>query len=482
MKKVAALIVALAILVAGLPPLLGMLAQGRITQLAEAVSANRIFQVDVSEYERGWLRSRAVLDIGVHDSYLSVLERALHGDGDQSALAAELRNVPDQLSLEVSHGPVLPRGGIGIAGVAARMDPSTDGLDDLLAATMEMQGPVEAEVRIGFGSESSYRLTIPPMAYSSPTATLAATALTGEGTYDSARQRHNGQVRMDSLEFRADAGGLSVENFIFSMDMTRSTDGIWPGSSVMSLDRLAIDTPFNEPTIVVENIAARGQSEVSEAGALLHNSSEMRADSLSSAVNSNEFVMTDIRFDSDFRNLEVDAVNAYRDWAFDIAGETGPTAFLLELQPVIYGLLTAEPEFDIGPFGFDWNDGALQASIRLRIDNEMLPAEPMFSLVDTALWTRLVAVEAELDVDSNVAEWIAMQAMAREGGTPTSVHAEVPTDILQAQARGMLVTLVARGMLEETESGYRFRGSLENGVVEVNGQVVPIGAAAPGVF
>lgn len=481
MKKVAAVIAVIAILAAGLPALLGMLAQNRITRLADAASASRLVRVDVTGYERGWLRSRAVLSMAIHDSYMSIVERALGGDANRTAPPVELRNIPDRVELDIYHGPLLPRGGIGIADVVARMDPATEGLDELLAATMEMQGPVEAAARIGIGRESSYRWTIPPIVYSSPAANYAASGLTGEGTYDYARQHHTGHVRMDSLEFSTDVAGIGVENFTFSMDVARNTNGIWPGSSLMSLDHLSIDIPLNGSTIEVESIVARGQSEVGEAGHLFHNSSEMTAETLTAAVNGNEHIMADLRFDAAARNLDVDALYAYRDWAFDIAGEIDPMAFLVVLEPVIHGALAAEPEFDIGPFGFNWNDDTLQASIQLRIDNEMLPAEPMFSLVDTALWTRLVAVDVELDADRDVAEWIALQAMSRQGALGGS-PADLPDDILQAQARGTLVALVAQGMLEETESGYRFRGSYDNGVVEVNGRVVPIGAAAQGLF
>ena len=459
-----------------------MLAQERIERIAETTSAGRIFQFDIIEVERGWLRSRAVLSMGIHDDYMAVLEQVFSKDTNRTALAVELPDVAGRFNLDISHGPLLPQGGFGVAEVVARMYPNTEGLDDLLDATMEMQGPLEAALRIGIGNETPYRWTFPPMAFSSPAAAVSASRLGGEGIYDSARQRLTGQMRMDDMEFSTDAVGLNVENLTFSMDVAESGGGIWPGSSVMSLDRLAIELPLNESTIVVERIEAHGRSEVGADGELFHNSSEMSADSLSNATSGNAHVMTDIRFDSAFRNLDVASLNAYRDWAFDLAGETDPLALFVGLHPIIYTALAAEPEFDVGPLGLNWNDGALQASIELRIDNEMLPAEPVFSLLDTALWSRLVAVEAEVDIDRNIAEWIAMHAMARQGGRPAEAFAEIPEDIMQAQSRGTLIALVAQGMLEETGSGYRFRGSYNNGVVEVNGRVVPLGAAAPSIF
>lgn len=483
MKKVVAAIAALAILAAGLPALLGILAQDRIFELAEAASAERLVQVDITGYERGWRRSRATLSISVHDSYRSLLEAAAPWSANQTAQTAEQDSILDlglALNLAVAHGPLLPRGGIGLAEAVVQMDPQTGASGELLA-NVDIQGIGEAAVRIGIGNESSYRWTIPPVAYSGPTATFAASGLTGEGTYDSARQLLSSQGRMDRLEFSTPNVELGAGSLAFSFDSARSISGVWPGTSHLTLGNLSVGSPTNGTTIVVEGIEAHGNGVVNEAGDLLSNTAETTAESLSATVDGSHHIITEIRFDQALRNLDVDALNAYRDMAPELAGENDPTAFFGGLQPVVYGALNAEPELELGPLGFNWNGSTLQTRILLRIDNEMLPAEPMFSLADTSLWTRLVAVEAELDADRDVAEWIAIQAMSRQGALGGS-PADVSDDILQAQARGTLVTLVVQGMLEETGSGYRFRGSYENGVVEVNGTVIPIGAAAQALF
>ena len=484
MKKAIALAIVLVIVAAGMPVLLGIQTQGRITELAVTASSNPVLRFEVAEYERGWRRSRATISVALQDNYRSILERAFVRDPNQPARSTELEDILDReinLNMDVTHGPLLPRGGIGLADVATRVDPANEGLEDVLD-TLVMQGRAEFAARIGFGSESSVRWTIPPVSFSSAAASLATSGLTGDGTIDMARQYLASQSRMDSLQLTNSAMELRVEDFAMSTEAIGSFDVIRPGTSVISIGHLAVETPRNDSTIMVESLEAQGKSGVNDAGELLHGLSEITVDSLSGSVNGNEHVLTDVRFDYSHRNLDMAAMNAYMDWIFEISGETDPTAILAGVQPIVYSVLTEEPEFEIGPIGFNWNDGMLEARVLLSIDNEMLPAEQLFALVDTALWTRLVAVEAELDVDRNVAEWIATQIMSRQGGPPTEVPAEIPADILQAQARGTLVSLVAQGMLEETESGYRFRGTYENGVVEVNGRVIPIGPGAQGVF
>ena len=484
MKKAAVLVIVLAVVAAGLPALLGALAQGRINELTVAASDNPIVRVSVDGYERGWRRSRALLSVGLQETYRSILQRSVARDAEQQPQSAEFADILERdigLILDVAHGPLMPRGGIGLADLTLRTDPTTEGLDELLAA---LQMPVlgEVEVRIGFGSESSVRWAVPPVAFSGPGTTLVTSELTGEGTYDAASQRQTGQGRMDRLELTTAAAGLTVENLAISADVVGGISDIRPGSSIVSVERLAVDIPRNDSTIAVENLEASGQSEVSDGGELLHSISALTADLVSGFVNGREQVVTDFRFDATVSNLDLAAVNAYQDWAFEVAGGIDPSAFVAELQPIVYRVLTAEPEFEIGPLAFHWNDGRLQARVQLHIDDEMLPAEPMFSFMDTGLWARVVSMEADLDVDRNIAEWVAMEVISAQVAKSTDMPGGIADGILEAQARGTLISLVAQGMLEETESGYRFRGSYENGIVEVNGQVVPIGAGQQGIF
>ena len=317
------------------------MAQDRIFELAEVASANRLVQVDVTGYERGWRRSQAILSVTVHDSYRSLLEGAAPGSANQTARTAGPDNILDlglALNLAVAHGPLLPLGGIGLAEAVVQMDPPAGAPGELLA-NLEIQGIGEAAVRVGIGSESSYRWTIPPLAYSGPEATFATSGLTGEGTYDSAQQRQSSQGRMDRLEFSTSNVELGVDGLAFSFDSARSISGVWPGTSVLTLGNLSVGSPANEPTVVVEGIETHGQGEVDEAGDLLSNGTETTAESLSATVDGSQHVITEIRFDQALRNLDVDALNAYRDLALELAGENDPTAFFGGLQPIVYGAL-----------------------------------------------------------------------------------------------------------------------------------------------
>lgn len=490
MKKTATVVVALAILVAGLPALLGALAQSRVTSLADEASSGHFFNVSVNGYQRGWRNSRASLTLALSERYKAIFEGPFPQGSGAPGLPQEFRDLLDlelMLAADIVHGPLLTRGGVGlgIADAVVRVDPATEGLDELLAM-LGTQSPGEVGARIGIGSGSRFRWAIPPVTYSDVDAVFASSGLAGEGTYDMARQRLVTLTRLDSLELSGPLAAFDIEDLTLSTNGTAIATGIWSGTSELGLGRLSVTGPGNALIATLNNLSVRSLNAVNETGDRFDVNFAADADSVEGTMLGDTQNISDISLDVAVRNVDLAATLDYQEAIFDLAGmdvaAADPTALFARLQPVIYDFLVAEPEIESGPLSFNWNGGTLQARVILRIDNEMLPAEPMFSFMDTSLWARLISLEAELDVDRNIAERIALQVLTNQIATPDGIFAEVPTDILQAQARGTLVSLVAQGMLEETESGYRFRGSYENGLVEVNGEIVPLGPGAQGQF
>ena len=490
MRKLAAVLVSIAVVAAGLPALLGALTQSRISKLAEAASASQFFEVSITGYQRGWRNSRAFLTVALSERYKAIFEGPFSQGSSPPDMLQKLQDLlvfELQLAVDIVHGPLLTQGGVGVglADAVVQVDPATEGLDELLAM-LGTQSPGEVVARFGIGSVSQFRWGIPQVTYSDVGGTFASSGLVGEGTYDLARQRLVTQTQLDSLELSGPRAVLEMEDFTLSGDGTAIATGIWSGTSEVGLGGLSVTGPGNAPIATLDNLSIRSRNQINESGDLIDANIEANADLVEGTMDGDAQSISDVSLNIAVRNVDLAATLDYQDAFFDLAGmdigAADPTALFARLQPIIYDFLAAEPEIESGPLSFNWNGGTLQARVVVQIDNEMLPAEPMFSFMDTSLWARLVSVEAELDVDRNIAEWIALQAMANQSATPAGTRAEVPADILQAQARGTLVSLVAQGMLEETESGYRFRGSYENGVVEVNGQVVPIGPAAQGQF
>ena len=224
MRKLAAVVVALAAVAAGLPALLGALTQGRISKLAEAASASQFFEVSITGYQRGWRNSRAFLTVALSERYKAIFEGPFsRGSGPPDILQGlqDLLGFELQLAVDIVHGPLLTQDGVGagLADAVVQVDPATEGLDELLA-NLGTQSPGEVVARIGIGSVSQFRWGIPRVTYSDVGGMFASSGLAGEGTYDMARQRLVTQTQLDSLELSGPRAVLEMEDFTLSGDGT----------------------------------------------------------------------------------------------------------------------------------------------------------------------------------------------------------------------------------------------------------------------
>ncbi len=476
MKKTAVAVVLLAIVAGGSPALLGMLAQSRITTITTALVDESLLQFTLTDYQRGWRSSHATVTAAIGTTYRAVLAGLIDED---------LLDRTIDLSVDVNHGPVFTAGGVGIgvADAVIRADPDTAGLDILLGI-LGMENLGEVRARFGLSSRTSLRWTIPAMAIARPEGTFTWSGTIGQGTYDAARQRQVGDSRVERIELTIADTTVVAENLVVAMDRGRIAPNIWTGFSDLSVGQLqgtVADTGF---AIAADTVGASNQAELNETGVQIDSTAAIFADSISG----DGVDVADARFEFAMRNLDLDAMTAYLELAFEIAGMAPETldaeAMVSTFEPIIYRVLMAEPELTLGPLSFNLNGGTLGATVDIRVDNEMLPAQPLFTLLNSDIWPRLVAVNAEADVDRDLAQWIAVQAIAQS--LPGDVHdafdAGENTAFLEAQARGTLIGLVGQGMLEETETGYRFRGSYENGVIEINGATLPMGPAARDIF
>ena len=481
MKKTAAAVILLALVTGGSPALLGVLAQSRITTLATTLGDETLIRLAVTDYRRGWRSSHATIAVAPGEIF-----EALPVDPFDRGLLDQSIDV----TVDITHGPVFADGGVGIgvADAVLRVDPRTPGLDTLLAV-LGMDDPGEVRARIGFSSETSLRWALPPMAVAMPAVTFNSSGIVGQGTFNTARQRQVGETRVDRIELAAADTAFTAEDLAVALDLTRIAPFVWTGSTYLSVGRVQGTATGSGVAIAADHIALSGQSELNEAGDRIDGSSAMFADSLSvGGMN-----VTDARFDMSARNLSLDALIDYQEFAMGFLGADpvtlDPEALVLEVERLAYRLIEAEPELTYGPISFNLNGGASNATVNIRFDNEMLPAQSQFTLLNSSLWPRLISVDAELDVDRDLAQWITVRVVLARTATPATaggVGADVAVGQLspaeEAQARGVLIGLVSQGMLEETESGYRFRGSYDNGMIEVNGSVLPMGPAAPGMF
>ena len=480
MKQLAVVVVVLIVTAAGIPTVVGTLAQNRLTQQADVISENKLFAVKVHAYERNWLTSSALVDVELSEVYQERLAEILTQEEDQPASVANLEEMLGRtisLTLDLSHGPIIAEGGLraGFASSVIRLDPETEGLDKLLAK-LGIQYLLEIRIHSGFTGSSVFEVEVPPIGFEDPDGTFSLSGFSAEGSYDLAARHLVTDGHIDSIEIGSEFTTITAENLTLNGDFQMLSSYVGEGSSELVLERMTVlnATPTGPPFIEASNVGFTARTSLNDAGDRLDMDTSYYVDS----VTGDDLSFTDGRFELAMRNLDMTAVEAYNRITQGSVFQPGGLAMLHpEFQEALYQLLAAEPAMELGPLSFIWNGDAFEAALRIRTDAEMLPPQAAFSLLAPSLWTRLFAVEAEIDIAQDLAEWVAIEAAKYQlrRGAGQELTPEELDAIAESQGPGMLLLLVAQNMVEVSQIGYRSELSLEQGILEVNGREIPLG-------
>jgi len=480
MKQLAVVVVVLIVTAAGIPTVVGTLAQNHLAQQADIISENELLAVNVRAYERGWLTSSVLVDVELSEVYQERLTEILTPGEDQPTSVANLQERLSRtisLTVDLSHGPIIAEGGLraGFVSSVIRLDSQTEGLDELLA---KLGIPYLLEIRThsGFTGSSVFEVEVPPIVLEDPDGRFNLSGFAAEGSYDLAARHLITGGRIESIEISSEFATITAENLTLNGDFRMLSSYIGEGSTELMLGRMTAlnATPTGPPFIEASNIGFTARTSLNDAGDRLDVDTSYYVDS----VTGDDLNFTDGRFDLAMRNLDMTAIEAYNRIIQGSVFQPGAMAMLHpEFQETLYQLLTAEPALELGPLSFTWNGDAVEATLRIRTDAEMLPPQTAFSLLAPSLWTRLFAVEMNIDIAQDLAEWVAIEAAKYQlrWGTGQELTPEELDAIAESQGPGMLLLLVAQNMVEVSQIGYRSELSLEQGILEVNGREIPLG-------
>ena len=479
MRRLVLIAAAVTAATVALPAVVGGVIERRVTRHAELISASGLLAVTVHDYERGWLSSAANIDIGIAEGYRERLAEALSRNAAAAEPASDLSAALARtltLNLDLRHGPITISDGLhaGLASAAVRLDPQTEGLERLLArlATAYL---FEIRTRSGFTGASRFDAEVPALAFEGADAAFSLSGLTAGGTYDLADGRIVADARAASITMASEPMTLTAEDLTLGGDYRLISGPLWEGAARLALQRLTLlnATPIGPPHIEADRAGFTASMSLNDTRERL----DIDASYFIETLSGDDLSLADARLDVALHGVSVAAVEAYNRIAQALALQPDATAWLMpDLRDAVYALLAAEPAMRLGPLSLVWNGDALRAVVRITTDTEMLPRQVAFSMSDRSLWTRLFAVQAEMDIAPNLAERLAVEAsrhQLRTSGlalTPDALDA-----MAAAQGAGLLRLLTARGLIDSAGPGYRTELAYANGILEVNGREIPLG-------
>gem|GEM_PF-6734658 len=490
-KLVAALVVFLVAVAAAAPWVIGFVLEREVRSRLAEVPTTTMIDVSISEYDRGWFSSRIVTGIGFGRIAETIARREAEQRAQQAGVpfdeaafleGLEEPEVPPEIAFvtDVRHGLItsLDRPKPVLARAMTRLDPNTPGLSELedslgVESTFTSWSVYELSGLVRTALETTpIDVEDEDLRVSIPSARL-----------DSGYSLRSGAVEMrfyfPGAEVSTEAGGGQIDNVRFDLSGRLVEDQLFVGTSLATVEFLEFsvldaETDANSE-IEIADMALESETRVDEGDETLSVRHAWRIDHIDlgpmGSVEEAEIVAT-------IDALDLALMRAWTELSNELALGATPgdaTEIVAPLGPALEVALRRSPRLSIAPVRATVNGEAFEFSIRIGIEGEKLGEDPV---VDEPL-TLLDATNGELA--ASVPHWAAL-AIVRNQLEPQAAAAveqgqvtpDQATAWLEQQSAAMLDQYVLQNVVQLGADGYRILLALDEGVVSVNGQPLPI--------
>ena len=488
-KPVAAIVVVAAVLVIGIPPVIGTFTEQRVMAQAEQFEAmaDNAYNFEVREYDSGWFTSTARVQARLDAEYVQQIVDTVNQKDNMAATITTIiiesflgKSIP--IEIELGHGPIMFNNGLqlGVLSSVIRIDPETEGLSELLE-TLGIPHLFEAHTLTGITGVSRFTGEIPPIEVTNGNAEISFSGFNIKGTYNFlARQIDS----IGSVEFlRANAPGIgtaAIEDVLLTADVTGHSSILWLGEVATDVGNVTVNgvTPQGPFNLAITNAGASFSTAINDSGELISIEGSYYVNSLK---DSDGLDLAVARIELGLSDFSRKALEEYYAYSQHIANDPRTAPPLIPgIQDMLYLTLLTSPTIQIGPATFLWQGEPFDANLRIDINGSVLPPQDEFSMLDIRTITSSITVTGFADMSPELAETLAVESMKYQLRTgATQADNQIPEDDLNAmagaQAIGMLLGLVAQGVLIESDTGYRSDFKFENHELTMNGNVFPLG-------
>jgi len=473
MRKLYIAIGILLVLVLATPFVVGIIAEGTVRTRLDAMDDSQLIALRVESYDRGWLKSRTQLELGLGESYLSQIEAA----AQQPQVTDLLRNFAIPVIVEFTHGPILvgENSGLGFLGVKAYADPESQVIE--LAETF-LGVPYLFEFRgiSKFGDGFHFSGEIPPFegSLADYSYEFSGVDVAGVSTLDHVEY----QVVLEDASLQGPLLSALLESLRITTDSELRPDSFALGTSEVALGRLAVINPSlgASPMLSAENLSAVGT--ISENADATHFDAEVvyRIGHLAVA---DAFEVSDAALGLRAGHLDSAAINeivAATDWE---QMTSDPAAIMTSVMPLIDRIVAGSPELAIDPLQFTLAEGDFKGRVQLGLVGSALPTGSISDFMNPAVAVQAITADAEFTAAKPLVEMIARLVAAEN--TPPRIGPDgdpLPPEQLAAEIDGQtaqtLGMLTSFGLLRDSGDDYSCALVLRDGALTANGQPVPL--------
>ncbi len=431
MKKLLVIIV-VALLLLATPYLIGSHVESKFRDIVEQSNQHSAFQITVSDYQKGWFNSTAIVELSVN-----------HNPAQTSGEAFTIK-----MNHDIQHGPVLWKAkspGLGLMDVILKFSMPDDVQKELNALNPSGEEFLSLTARTSLSASTAVLLDLKSFSFTDKTATFQLKPASGEFTFD-ADGHITGSSKLDGFKFTQDNGQLiDISNISLKLDQ-QLIDGsmlspyaFYAGDANFNINKVMIKGNTADELVNVEQINLLTNAEVNDD--ITNISIKIGID----ALEAQQMSFTDIIYDISLENLGTEVLKKANRAVAEAQNQPNysPMSVLPELQGLLPQFIEKEPMLKINQLGLISAQGKVDSNLSLSIDkNTYDPANPMTLMLSILAEAKGYAPEAffeALDLAPNIDD------------------------------------LIQQKMLVRDDSNVKFEFSYKNGQALLNGNPMPVG-------
>jgi uncharacterized protein YdgA (DUF945 family) len=459
-----------------LPYIFGWYAEREIRTHVEATAFAPQIEMSFSKYDRGWLRSEAVLEVGFAKSYIEQLRAVSAQGGGDSTPLAELATMRYSAQFDIMHGPLLRARDFkfGLVEAVSKLRIDAEEVRAMLADSGAEQ-LLETYAYIDFSGLTHFASSSPALRWTNDLGQFDVKPLVVTGTYESSTREIS--MRGSLLSVQVDTPEIQIELAEMSMDgsLRFISNYLYVGDVQASLATMRANGASGGP-FTMDGVKVSTSVSESAGGQAL----DMGVQYAVESALFNDTRVADAVLGLKFENIDRVFLDEYTKLVQDPAAlaRLGSPLGFGELQELLHKFLARSPHLSIKPLSFVMDGERANLEIDVRVNGAKLPGANDLSPDNLLVIREALNAAGSVDLGKDLTLTIAkarmkqniIAALAQSGREMSEVQIE---QFVNEQAMNMIQTLVAQRFIERTPGGYRAVALVVDGKLEINGNPMP---------
>lgn len=475
MKKLAGLIIILAVLILGGYYGMGFLTERTIKKNIDVINQSNGLYADIIQYNRGWFCSNAQIKWRLH-----VPERIVKDENGESQTIPE-QNYQMEMPIKIYHGPFIfasnsIRFGVGFAETVVPFPKQYEKEFDEQFTQESIKPQANLNIFVNYFLKSTFELAVPEFKlvtkYNNGTFTWKG--MKSDVNISSNKDQLDGQFVIDGLTFSKDNITGILEKVTTEYDLHQTKAGLYLGDASFNLPSFTV-AENKEPVLSVKDLSLNSNSDIDDNLFNTHFNLGVKS------VFANKKTYGPGEFEISLRNLDADILAKINQQA--TAMQNGTEAerqqALMALLPELPKLFSKGAELEISKCSFKIPEGSIDGNLLVSLpkgDNAN-PFELMQKIQGHAKLKAPVALLKQL-MQHTVMQQMANQPEMQkalvqqlQAANGTSSQEQLTNEQLALlQADKQINAMEQNGVIVKAGSDYVIEVNLDQGQFTVNGK------------